>query len=229
MAISVVNAGNVDDETDLTSYSFSVTLVASRWLVIDYASQATATPNTPTVSGGGLTWVSAEVVQAQSNRKIGRAYAWTGATPGAQTISIDYGGQTQTWCAIYPNHIDGADLTDPFVDGNSLGTSAGTGTSGSVTLNAFADSSNRPLAFFWKRVPGEALVAEGGYTELGTQVQNSGDNREMSMWHDSTAETTPSASWTTDIQWAVIASEIKVAGTAAATSIPTVSVNPMRW
>jgi hypothetical protein len=73
----------------------------------------------------------------------------------------------------------------------------GSATSLTVNMAAFADSNNRPVAWFSHRAD-EPTDHETGYTEL--HDTNNGTTPVMGYmaeWHATVAETTPSASWTT--------------------------------
>ena len=123
---------------------------------------------------------------------------------------MDFAAQTERYCGIWANHIDGADTSAPFVQSATQTEAANT--SITVTLSAFADAGNRPMIFAWKRAPAESFVFEGGYTTLGTEQDQEGDNSEWCAYNSSTADTTPSASWTSSTTAAALASEIKILG-----------------
>lgn len=56
------------------------------------------TPATPTVSGNGLTWQQVKTVTAANDRRL-TCYRAMGPTPSAGDVTIDFGGQTQDYCA----------------------------------------------------------------------------------------------------------------------------------
>jgi len=76
-------------------------------------------------------------------------------------------------------------------------TNTDSGTSLQVTMDAFADSNNRPVAFFSHRAASDTEVTdhEPGYTELHDGPHGSVMMGHMAEWHPTVAETTPSASW----------------------------------
>ena len=88
----------------------------------------------------------------------------------------------------------GTNGADAVVQYNTNTGSGGTGLT--VTLAAFADSNNRPVAFFAHRAD-EATTPEAGYTELYDGNIPSPVMGYEAEWHATTADTTPSATWAT--------------------------------
>lgn len=214
MALAFTNVEVVTSPADASSYNspLNSSPADDSWLVFDLISRvASGDPNIPTLSGGSLTYTQeATTAAGTTNRRLTRFVAQiVGASPGAYTLTADFAAQTQTLCFWHITNITGGDTSDIFVDGNSL-TNSGTGTSGSVTLSAFASTDNRPLFAIVKGQATEAFT-EGG-VELADPAGTEGYRLSTSYY--ATAETVPSASWVTSAVWAAIAGEVKAAAAA---------------
>jgi hypothetical protein len=115
--------------------------------VVDASFTAGSGQNTPTASGNGLTWELIASVSAVGN-STQRGQWWfaaAGSSPTTTGFSANFGGQTQANCTIYVVEFPDADISGgvaaAFVQVNTASNDA-SGTSLSVTLNAFADAVN---------------------------------------------------------------------------------------
>lgn len=217
MALACTNRAATSSGTDATSYAVSVSAPADNtWLIADVGNRDDAGEDkVPTLSGGGLTWTQEAAVWTEPEN-LTRFVAQVGSSPGAFTLTVDFGvGNTQSRCHVHVNEISGGDVSDIFVNGNSL-TASGYGATGSVALGAFGSADNRPLLTAFKR-QGDDVVPEGGHTQLAdTTVET---ERFYTGWHNASADTTPSATWTTSTNWLVIAGELKMAVVGGATAV----------
>jgi hypothetical protein len=200
------------DNVDRTSYTTaSVSPSANRWLVVDCYSRQDTGPATPTVSGLSLTWVAEHTkIDTAADHVIQRAYANTGGSPGSGIITINYGA-THVGCAwvVYELSAD-VDASDPFVQTVSNELTIGA-TQITVTLAAFGSANNRPLIMAFHRST-EVATPEAGYTEIGDVNGTLPAAGVAVAIHETTADTTPTYSWTTSVSPSLsIASEVKAA------------------
>lgn len=197
------------DTVDAASYAFaSIAPLANRWLCVDFAHGVSAgTPNAPTVSGLGLTWAT-ETTALSTTRRFSRAYAFTGSSPTPDVITCDLAGQTQVFGigAVLALQLD---LADPFVQSDPA---TGTGPSVAFSLAAYGDAANRPLVGVWHGA-NETTTPEAGYrTALDIQTGSAPNIAYLAAYNPDTADTSPTASWTTSAGFRGAASEMK-AGT----------------
>jgi hypothetical protein len=111
------------------------------------------------------------------------------------TISASMGASMIEFTGTKTSGHNGADAVVQWslVDGGSTNNLT-------VTMNAFADPNNRPVAFFSHRyASGDPLYTNHdtaeGYTELHDASHDSVMMLDMTEWHATAANTTPSASW----------------------------------
>ena len=109
---------------------------------------------------------------------------------------------------------------------------AGFGSSVSVTLVAFGDASNRPYAAFSLRSTLGTFTPESGYEELADQ-QSAGDNNATHAveWHETSADVSPTGTFSGSQDWMGYGVEIKFAAAPApAAPIPASPlVGNLRW
>jgi hypothetical protein len=159
------------------------------------------------VSGAGLTFTEigpAGGVEFSTNgRRVQawRALATSGATTGAVTVTMQTGTISASMGAAIieftgtkTSGTNGADAVVQWPTNSASGVTALT-----VNMAAFANSNNRPVAFFSHRADSgtEATnhdTAEG-YTELHDGPHGSVMMAHMAEWHETAANTTPSADW----------------------------------
>jgi hypothetical protein len=210
MGLVFANKAATVDVTDLASYNVSVAAPADdSWLIVDVMNQiASGTANTPSLSGGSLSYVQEAQVSDNTVRKLTRLVAQVvGTSPGAYTLVADFAAQTQVRCYVHVTNVLGGDASDICVDANSL-TAFGSGTTASVTLNNFVSANNRPLMVAFKGQASETFVPKEGYTELADPAPAEA-GRVQTSYYASGADPLPSSTWTTTTSWAAIASEIK--------------------
>ena len=110
---------------------------------------ASATPNQPTLSGNGLTWVAvASVVYDDTgSQKRVTLFRAMGASPSAGALTADFAGQSQSDCTITIDEATGMDTTGTngsgaIVQSVTNSDKTGSGTSLSATLAAFGSGRN---------------------------------------------------------------------------------------
>lgn len=232
MAIVVTHKLDGSSSTGASSYTTaSQTDTGTRYYLLAVIARASvsAVPNTPTISGKGLTWdvINTQAFDASNpTRKkviLYRAYG----TASSGTITIDFGGQTQTHCMWLLEEVTGMDTSGTNGSGAIVqsATSGLDNTSGifnhSATLSAFADATNNAVfgVFSSDNSTGAGnFTPDGSLTNLLTPLFNSVNG--VTAWAVG-EDTTPSGTWDDDISsGGVIAVEIKVAGSGAQTLLP---------
>ena len=229
MAITAVKLGtSLHDDTDLASYTYpSATYTNGRlYVLFVHCSIATGPAPIASVTGGGITWVeigaAGGVVYSgapSSARRIQafRGLVTSGATTGALTITMaDAGsGATATSCHAVVVEVTGMDATGTNGSGAIVQSNTGTdgaanALTGTVSLSAFNNAANRPLAFFHHRAA-EASTPEGGYSSLDDGTGAAPSSGTLVEWCSSSNEDSPSATWATTSNWGGFAVELKIA------------------
>lgn len=136
--------------TDGASYTTaSITPPANTLILAMVASEIGAgTPNIPTLSGNGLTWVQINTAVTGQNR--GTLFRARG-TPTTGTVVIDYAGQTISDCTWSIISVTGASVTGADGAGavvQSATNTASATTSLTVTLAAFSSTENATFGGF---------------------------------------------------------------------------------
>lgn len=216
MALVFSNLGasaspDINDSTDAAIYtntSWTPPTSGLIWLFVQ--SSRSPGPDTPTVSGNGLTWVQiGTTLNAGSNRGL-TLFAANAAGAVAGVTTITFPG-TQLACMASFGLVTGADLSGgvaaAFVQQVSNGATTGAGTV-SLTLAAAANSSNRPLACFF-HVVNETATARANWTAADVLQGTSYNRCMLTEWRADAFETTASFTHTTSSGWGGMAVEIK--------------------
>jgi len=173
---------SIAEPLDLPSYPFPSATYSNNVLYIAYTATScastatwcygtTGAPIATGVSGAGLTFTeigtAGGVTFSAGNRRIQawRALVTSGATTGVVTATLagDSSSMGAAMIAFTGTKTSGTNGADAVVQS---ATYAGIAYAPcTVTLNAFADSKNRPVAFFAHRAQ-ELTTEESGYTEL---------------------------------------------------------------
>jgi hypothetical protein len=183
-----INTGNLD------SYDTGSISPAANELVLIAVSSfvSSGTPNSPTITGCGLTWVLVRT---------------------ATFVNTHFSSQTQTYCAWSINEFagvdtggaDGADAVVQADDNQADGV-----TDLTVTLAAFGDSGNATYGMFLINNDLD-IVPDGSFVELG-EIQEGTENRTLqTQWYNA-ADTTVKASWSSSQNSGAIGIEIKASG-----------------
>jgi hypothetical protein len=221
VAVSAVNAVSVVNGSDLSSYATaSYTPTADRLMIAAVHNRGSAsgiTPDTPTLSGNGLTWSQVVTYLPDNTGTQYRAtvfVAKSGASPSAGAVTADFGGVNQGGCIIVVDEFDGADLTGAALDAiiqNKTGATTGGATSETITLDGAIGSGNATYGTFMHEA-NEGNTPGSGYTELADQFTGTGMSMSIITEYRADGQTTVDASWTTSIQHGGIALEINDAG-----------------
>jgi hypothetical protein len=213
-AIGATKVAEITTSDNLSSYSFPSKTYSNNVLYIAFTTSTCQSSGDPpcsvnnwkaplvtSVSGAGLTFTEIGSAGGQGfasdNRRIQawRALATSGAGTGVVTITLDntsysMGAVIIAFTGTKTSGTNGSDAVANYAS------TEGTAASLTVNMAAFANSNNRPVAWFSHR-KAEPTTHETGYTEL--HDTNNGTTPVMGYmaeWHATVAETTPSASWT---------------------------------
>jgi len=201
----------------------SVTPSANKLVLVTVGSRLSGgSPNEPTLSGNGLTYVSVATQTRIENRVT--VFRAMGASPSAGAITISFGGQTQSqagWSVSEYTNMDTGGTNGSGAVVQSGGASSGTSATYTVTLAAFGDVNNATYGGSWFATGGTPSMTPGsGFTELG----EAGDaiNVVQSEFKD-TNDTTVDATCSSADGGAGIGIEIKNA-TQSAVAVPFLSL-----
>lgn len=134
--------------------------------------------STPTATGTTNTWTQIATRANGTSTRRGTLFRHLSASPASETVTIDFGGQTQDgmeWIAVEFSEVvtTGTNGSGAVVQS---GTASGT-TSISVTLAAFGDAVNNVAFLAAGSTAGGLNLTVTGYTELSSNV-GSGNNPE---------------------------------------------------
>lgn len=192
MAITAANLTASYSGTDATSYATASVAPGSNRLIlltVNSESDLTETPNAPTASGCGVTWVEvATLAYDTAGSRRGRITLLRGmvASPSSGAITIDFAGQTQSCCLWTVEEFDGVNTggTNGSAAVVQSATVNSTGSDApSVTLAAFADASNNAAyGAFAKEGNPPGFTKETGYTLLSDVASTTPVARLSSEW-----------------------------------------------
>lgn len=173
-------------------------------------------PNSPTVTGCGLTWVSVlagnYVTGGSSIRRL-TVFRAMGLSPAAGSVTFDYAAQSQTeiwWSIAEVSGVSkiGANGADAIVQA-VFSELAVAGTSITVTLAAFSNINNGTYGAFGSSGSDGAAVGSG-YTLLSTAGLNANNFTILSEWRADN-DTTVDYSQTNSHKMGGIGIELKAA------------------
>jgi hypothetical protein len=188
-------------------------------LLVVVNSKASA-PDTPTVSGNGLTWVQIDTYTygsiASPVQRLTVFRAMGEPTAGAATA--DFAGATQTGCCLYVVQFHNVDTSGTNGSGAIVQTAknrADSSTSGSVTLSALDSGARNAVFVGWGGALNSSSVmsVEGGgatWVEAADTGYNTPATWIGAQYLLATTDNTPTATFTSQ-NWAGIAVEIKAA------------------
>lgn len=215
MAVSVTvltNSGNDDNQNSYTTASISPPGNKPVFAVV--VNTKNSAPETPALSGNGLTWVVQQSVVWSSTWRI-TLYRALGATPSSGAVSITFGGVGQTGCSWVIGYFDGAatggtNASEAFVQ--SASNTGNNVSSLTVTLSAFGSATNAAFGAFAVDNSTSPVVGSG-FTSVATNPGNS-PGRSMLVEFKTTSDTTvDSNSEGANRIWGAVACEIKEAVT----------------
>lgn len=185
---------DIDADGGSDALTASISPTSNRLLLASVSSRTgiTAEPNEPTLSGNGLTWVSVASIYwdtDSSSRKKTTVFRALGASPSAEEVTIDFGGQAQThvaWCIDEFSGIDtggtnGSAAIVQAVTGKDEVSGGGTLT---VTLAAFGSADNATYGAFSADVTTTGATAGTGFTELANAISSMNNMSEFRSDND---------------------------------------------
>lgn len=197
--------------TNQNSYvTASISPGANRLVLVTVLNFGTgSSPNTPTLSGNGLTYQLIDTQLYQSNFIRLSLFRSMGASPSSGAITIDFAGQSQDSCHWAVSEFSGVSATGTHGSGaivQSAKAAPTSTTTGLATLSAFADAANATFGCFAINSSGSNLITPGsGFTEI--YEVSTGQRNLQTEWRDS-ADTSVDATTASAENWAVIAVEI---------------------
>ncbi len=230
MAIAFANLGasanpDINDNGSSTSYANSSwTPPTDGIILLAVQSRSSAGPSTPTVSGNGITWVQiGSRLDYHSDKQL-TIFGAFGVGSSAGVTTVDFGADSQVHCTAEFSHVTGADESGTIANAIvQQPTNTGDATSGSITLAAAGNSSNRAWVVF-VHTANEATTFRTNWTELD-DLNGAGQLRGVeTQYRGDTFETTASATWVTSSRWGGIAIEIKAEAEEGRVFGPAVSV-----
>lgn len=193
----------------------------NRLILAAVRSQKTNTtdPETPTLSGCGVTWtqVATVVAGAGATRQRLTVFRAFSADAVSGLITASFGGVNQAGVCVHV--VDCSCTTDSGGSNGSAAvvqnvTNSGNGTTASASLSAFGDTDNATVFFMAKT--GTAAVTPGtSFQELAEQNFNSATLYTEWRRDNSTA---PDCTWTGSNDWCAVGIEVKAAADLAAPS-----------
>ena len=215
MAITEAALTSGSSTSNTTSYGTAAITPTGNRLIIVGVSNAGDDGVAPTLAGNGLTYNQIDTQLYDSSGKRLTGFWAIGASPSLGAIIIDFAGNQQAGCAWSVFEFDGIELTGAIGDTDKAETS----TSTAVTLAlTFASSSNGACALF-AIDDNVAMANDPNFAEIHeVQVNDGADSMTLETQWLATNDTTPSVSWTGNLQGAGIAFEIIASGGAPAST-----------
>jgi hypothetical protein len=200
MPVTATHLTTSGSDSSLSSYATaSISPTANRLVLLAVTSNFTATPNQPTVSGAGLTWVVvATKLDSDPSRRV-TVFRALSASPSSGVLTIDFAGQGQSRCSWSVSEFANVDRTGTngsnAIVQSASNTNQGTTASGiTVTLGAFGNANNATYGAVRTGSP-LAITPGSGFTELGefdgsattieTEWKNSNDTSVDWSWASS--------------------------------------------
>ncbi len=224
-AVTVSNLATMSSVTSASSYTTSsISPSANKLLLLTVASRTgiTANPNQPTVTGNGLTWVAVDsrvYDDTSSSRRRITLFRAMGTSPTSGTLSIDFGGQTQTNYSAVVDQVSGMDTSGTNGSGaivqsaNNYDSSSSSSTL-SVTLAAFGNTNNATYGTFANGDGVADPTAGSGFTQYG-EVTDSNNAIKVLSEFKSTNDTSVDIDWNDPSELGGIAVEIKAGSTSS--------------
>lgn len=173
MTISAVNRASVFNGANAASYATgSYTPGLNKLMICWVENEFLGVPNTPTVTGNGLTWnqiVSYLCDTSGTQIRITAFAALSGASPSAGAVTADFAAQVQAGGNVIVDEFTGADVLGTALAAivqSKIGTVDGSGLSESITLNSAITAGNATAGAFEHQVS-ENSSNGSGYTILG--------------------------------------------------------------
>ncbi len=232
-AITITNKLATGSDTNSATYTTaSVAFSNNKLYLLAVGGRLTGVPASPTISGGGITWVEINTSTfdtiASPDRRVTvyRGYVRSGAISEALTITW---ASSMSSCEWVLDELEGVDISGTNGSGaiaQSAVNSANSGaTSITATLGSFGDSQSLTWAAFGLSTQGASgiMTAGSGFT-LGGAYQSSGEAHSISSEYRLTngGDTTVDGTFSSAAV-GVVAIEVRAWGTAPEASPITIS------
>lgn len=168
MAVAATGLTTSFSDTDATSYNTaSITPTGNRLVLAWVGNQVgSGTPNIPTLSGNGLTWVLVASTVTSLNRFS--LYRAMGSSPSTGAITIDFNSQTQLECLWSVIEYSGVNTSGTNGSGAVANKAlVANATDPVVTLTPFSDADDATAGGCYDFLFGVAIAAGSGFTETG--------------------------------------------------------------
>lgn len=175
MAVIATSLTSGEGGTGITSANTaSISPTPNRLVLVAVGSKRdTTTPDTPTVSGAGMTWTQvATIAKTDAQRMRTTLFRGLSNSPSPGALTISYGSQVQerlTWVVtefanVVPTGTNGADAIVQAVTAQTSGSGTTETSSLSITLAALAKASN--ATYGTVNILNGAITPGSGYTEI---------------------------------------------------------------
>lgn len=218
MAIDYASLATSGSNTDASSYTTaSISPTANNLVLAWVYSAAGSTPNVPTVSGGGVTWVQVATVLDSTSQKRLTLFRAMSAVSTSGTVTFDFGGQTQTgctWSIIQYDHVStrGTNGSGAIVQTDTEA-SAGSVSSLTSTLSSFASTQNAAVGGFGYALNSTDGVVGSGFTHTGERNQGSPNMAMLTEFRNSPDTTVDMSIGASSVPMVGISAELAVAKT----------------
>lgn len=170
---STLGSNTPGSTTAASSYATgaSFTPTANALCLCGVVNSKASAPDTPTVSGNGLTWVQIATVTFNSIASPtvrATLFRALGASPSNGATTADFGGVNQTGGHIFVCQFKNTDTSGTNGSGAIVQSTTNRGDASAnpnITLSALAQSRNAVFAWFGNSLNGFAGTAETGWTE----------------------------------------------------------------
>lgn len=182
----------------------SVSPSSNNLLLLSVCSRvAGGTPNQPTITGNGVTWVLVNSADTGgTNHKKLFVFRGMAVSPSSGTVVIDYAGQTQSGINWTVDQFSGTDTTGTNGSGAIVQSTTNVDTTGlsttfTVTLAAFSNASNATFGAVEMDTYVATVSPGSGFTQLGTNNAEGSTNlgifTEWTSANDTTVDITDGA------------------------------------
>jgi len=150
----------------------SITPTFNRLVLATVCSVAGAAPNTPTLTGNGMTWVLEKtLLDTPGNSKVSIFRSLLATPPSAGAVTIDFAAQSQQACGWSITEFAGVDTSGSSGGGaiaqSVSATTAAPATTATVTLAAFSNLANVAYGGFMGEDNASTFTAGTGFTIAG--------------------------------------------------------------
>ena len=227
MAINITLVEAIHNSADASSYAFASHTFTAGNLYIAFIITSHASLQAPAVlTLNGTTAVFTNITSvifsgASNNLRNLEAWRFLPAANVTEVVTATLTGNTPATSGdlilleITGHDISGINGSGAIVQNSTVSGTTGD-TTGSVTLNAFGNSNNRPLGCI-VHVTAETSTVGSGFSSLDDGNHTAPSLGALTEWHATSANNTINATWTTNGKFGIIGLEIK---NASSSSIP---------